>query len=100
MRAVPTVVRRGVDPVILEYVDKLTLAAISYAQQLNLGIPDEVRDSAEAHLVIGVENRDHDRLDDDVAMLGELLGSLGAVDVYVLEGNSAHALIEAREKAF
>ncbi|MGV0732267.1 FAD-binding oxidoreductase [Mycolicibacter sinensis] len=100
MRAVPTVVRSGVDPVILEYVDKLTLAAISYAQHLNLGIPDEVRDSAEAHLVIGLENRDRARLDDDVAMLGELLGSLGAVDVYVLEGNSAHTLIEAREKAF
>ncbi|MGB3285010.1 FAD-binding oxidoreductase, partial [Mycolicibacter algericus] len=100
MRAVPTVVRSGVDPVILEYVDKLTLAAISYAQHLNLGIPDEVRDSAEAHLVIGLENRVRARLDDDVAMLGELLGSLGAVDVYVLEGNSAHTLIEAREKAF
>lgn len=100
MRAVPTVVRSGVDPVILEYVDKLTLAAISYSQNLNLGIPDNVRDTAEAHLVIGLENRDRDRLDDDVAMLGELLGSLGAADVYVLEGNSAHALIEARERAF
>lgn len=100
MRAVPTVVRSGVDPVILEYVDKLTLAAISYAQNLNLGIPDAIRETAEAHLVIGVENRARDRLDDDVAKLGELLGSLGAVDVYVLEGNSAHALIEAREKAF
>ncbi|OBF99099.1 FAD-binding oxidoreductase [Mycolicibacter sinensis] len=100
MRAVPTVVRSGVDPVILEYVDKLTLAAISYAQNLNLGIPDAIRETAEAHLVIGVENRARDRLDDDVAMLGELLGALGAVDVYVLEGNSAHALIEAREEAF
>ncbi|ORV47061.1 FAD-binding protein [Mycolicibacter engbaekii] len=100
MRAVPAVVRSGVNPVILEYVDKLTLAAISYSQKLNLGIPDSVRDSAEAYLVVGVEDRDRDRLDGDVAMLGELLASLGAVDVYVLEGNSAHALIEAREKAF
>jgi glycolate oxidase len=100
MRAVPAVVRSGVDPNILEYVDKLTLAAISYAQNLNLGIPDNIREAAEAHLVIGVESRDHDRLDDDVTMLGELLYSLGAMDLYVLEGNSAHALIEAREKAF
>ncbi len=100
MRAVPAVMRSGVDPNILEYVDKLTLAALSYAQNLNLGIPDNIREAAEAHLVIGVENRDHDRLDDDVAMLGGLLESLGALDLYVLEGNSAHALIEAREKAF
>ncbi|MTE16922.1 FAD-binding oxidoreductase [Nocardia aurantiaca] len=100
MRAVTAVVHSGVDPNILEYIDKLTLAALSYSQNLNLGIPDSIRDAAEAHLVIGVEDRDHDRLDDDVAMLGELLESLGAIDVYVLDGNSAHALIEAREKSF
>lgn len=100
LQAVPAVIRSGVDPHITEYIDKLTLAAISYSQQLNLGVPDAVRDTAEAYLVIGVENRDRDRLDDDVAMLAELLDSLGALDTYVLEGNSAHALIEAREKAF
>jgi glycolate oxidase len=50
MRAVPAVVRSGVDPDILEYVDKLTLSAISYAQNLNLGIPDNIRETAEAHL--------------------------------------------------
>ncbi|MCB0927721.1 MAG: FAD-binding oxidoreductase [Mycobacterium sp.] len=100
LQAVPAVVRSGVDPSICEYIDKLTLAAISYSQNLNLGIPDRVRDTAEAHLVIGVENRDRDRLDDDVTLIGELLVSMGALDLYVLEGSSAHALIEAREKAF
>ena len=100
MRAVPAVVRSGVDPNILEYIDNLTLAALTYSQNLSLGIPDTVRDAAQAYLVIGVEDRDHDRLDDGVAVLGELLESLGALDLYVLEGNSAHALIEAREKAF
>lgn len=100
MRAVPAVVRSGVDPNILEYIDKLTLAALTYSQNLSLGIPDGVREAAEAYLVIGVEDRDHDRLDDGVALLGELLDSLGALDLYVLEGNSAHALIEAREMAF
>ncbi|MBS9533560.1 FAD-binding protein [Mycobacterium sp. M1] len=100
LQAVPAVVRSGADPDILEYVDNLTLAAISYTQNLSLGIPDGIRDTAQAYLVIGVENRDRDRLDGDVAMLGELLDSLGALDLYVLEGNSAHALIEARERAF
>lgn len=100
MRAVTAVVHSGADPNILEYIDKLTLAALTYTENLNLGIPDNIRDAAEAHLVIGVEDRDRDRLDDDVAMLGELLESLGALDIYVLDGNSAHALIEAREKSF
>lgn len=100
LRAVPAVVRSGVDPNILEYIDNLTLAALTYSQDLSLGVPDAVRDTAQAYLVIGVEDRDHDRLDDGVALLGELLESLGALDLYVLEGNSAHALIEAREMAF
>ena len=100
LNAVPPVVRSGVDPNILEYVDKLTLAAISYAQNLNLAIAEDIRERAEAYLVIGVENRDRDRLDGDVALVAELVDTLGALDVYVLEGNSAHALIEARERAF
>ena len=100
MRAVPAVVRSGVDPNILEYIDNLTLAALSYSQNLNLGIPDSIRDAAEAYLVIGVEDRDHDRLDDGVTMLGELYWSLRCTGSVCPEGNSAHALIEAREKAF
>ena len=37
--------------------------------------------------MIGVEDRDHGRLDDGVTMLGELLESLGALDLYVLGGH-------------
>jgi glycolate oxidase len=49
---------------------------------------------------VALENRDTGRLGEDVETLGELLGELGAIDVYVLEGGSARKLIEAREKAF
>ncbi|WP_158887038.1 FAD-binding oxidoreductase [Amycolatopsis anabasis] len=100
MRAVPKILSSGLAPSILEYIDTLTMAAISYNEKLTLGIPDAIRDTAQAYLVVGLENRDHDRLDGDVERLGELLGELGAVDVYVLEGPSARSLIEAREKAF
>ncbi len=100
MAAVPQVVRSGADPSILEYIDALTLAAITYTQNLELGIADEVRERAQAYLVIALEDRDHDALDSTVEMLGELLVSLGAAEVYVLEGPAARALIEAREKAF
>lgn len=98
--AVPAVLRTGVDPNILEYIDSLTLAAIAHAQGLTLGIPADIEQTAQAYLVIGLENRDHDRLDGDVELLGELAESLGAMDLYVLEGHSAHSLIEARERAF
>lgn len=100
MTAVPKIIASGLTPNILEYVDNLTMAAIVYTEKLSLGVPDEIRDATRAYLVVGLENRDADRLDGDVARAAELLTELGAADVYVLEGGSARKLIEAREKAF
>ncbi|OBH92546.1 FAD-binding oxidoreductase [Mycobacterium sp. E2733] len=100
MAAVPKVVGSGLAPYILEYIDNVTMAALVHTQNLELGVPDSVRDSCDAYLVVALENRTADRLDEDVETVGELLAELGAVDAYVLEGGSARKLIEAREKAF
>ncbi|WP_410651766.1 FAD-binding oxidoreductase [Amycolatopsis sp. cmx-4-54] len=100
MTVVPKIIAGGLAPHILEYIDNLTLAAISYNEKLSLGVPDSIRDTAQAYLVVALENRDSDRLHADIEELGGMLGELGAMDVYVLEGNSARKLIEAREKAF
>ncbi|MGX7826985.1 FAD-binding oxidoreductase [Actinokineospora sp. 24-640] len=100
VRAVPKVVASGIGPLILEYIDAMTMGAITYTHDLQLGIPDQVRDTSQAYLVVMLENRDTERLDDDVAATGQLLSDLGAVDAYVLPGPSARRLIEAREQAF
>lgn len=100
MAAVPEVVSSGLAPHILEYIDAFTMGAITYTADLALGVPDDVREASQAYLVVGLENRDADRLDGDVALLGELLTGIGAADVYVLDGGAARKLIEAREKAF
>ncbi|TCO50921.1 FAD-binding oxidoreductase [Actinocrispum wychmicini] len=99
-RAVPKVVGSGLGPLIVEYIDGLTMGAITYSSQLKLGIPADVRDTSHAYLVVMLENRTQDRLGEDIEELGELLGGLGAKDVYVLDGPSARKLIDAREKAF
>ncbi|MDQ3406076.1 MAG: FAD-binding oxidoreductase [Actinomycetota bacterium] len=100
VRAVPKVVASGLAPLILEYIDGMTMGAITYAADLRLGIPDQVRDTAQAYLVVMLENRSTDRLDADTEAAGVLLSELGAIDAYVLPGASARRLIEAREKAF
>ncbi|WP_156687405.1 FAD-binding oxidoreductase [Mycobacterium sp. Marseille-P9652] len=100
MGAVPKVLASGLGPYILEYIDNLTMAALIHTQNLELGIPDGIRDSCQAYLVVALENRTAQRLDEDVERAGELLAELGAEDAYVLEGGSARKLIEAREKAF
>ncbi|MBW0016650.1 MAG: FAD-binding oxidoreductase [Mycobacterium sp.] len=100
MEAVPNVLASGLAPCILEYIDNMTMAALVHTQNLELGIPDQIRTSCEAYLVVALENRDAERLREDVGSTGELLVELGAVDAYVLEGGAARKLIEAREKAF
>jgi glycolate oxidase len=99
-RAVPNVVGSGIGPLILEYIDAFTMGAITYSADLQLGIPDEIRDKSQAYLVVMLEDNSAQRLDEDVEAAGTLLAELGALDIYVLPGAAARKLIEAREKAF
>lgn len=99
-RVVPEIVRSGVGPMILEYIDMLTMAAATAFVGLDLGIPQDVKDSALAYLVIVLEDHHSDRLEADVAAVAELVGGAGAIDVYVLPTAAGAGLIDAREKAF
>lgn len=100
LTAVPKVIASGLQPHILEYVDKQTLTAITEYENLSLGVPAAVHQRAQAYLVVALENRSEERLDSDVEELCELLSDLGATDVYVLEGGSARRLVAAREMSF
>jgi glycolate dehydrogenase FAD-linked subunit len=99
-RAVPQIVGSGVGPLILEYVDMLTMAAITASEDIDLGVPAAVREQALAYLVVMLEERTEERLSGDVEALAGQLSGLGAADVYVLPAAAARRLIEAREKAF
>jgi glycolate oxidase len=98
--AVPSIVRSGVNPVVLEYVDGGGLATLCANVGLELGVAADVQDAAQAYLIIVLEQHLASRLDEDLEMLATQLGTLGAVDVYVLPPASGALLIEAREKAF
>lgn len=98
--AVPLIVDSGIGPLILEYIDMLTMSATASYTGLDLGIPQEVKDSAMAYLVVMLESNREDRLEEDTEALATQLAELGAIDVYVLPPGAAEELIEAREKAF
>jgi glycolate oxidase len=98
--AVPRIVNTGVNPLILEYIDALSMAATTANVGLDLGIPEPIRNATTAYLVVVVEQHHSDRLDVDTEALALLLGELGALDVFVLPPRSAALLLEAREKAF
>ena len=99
-RAVPRLLAGGLDPLALEYVDMLTMAAMTAQQDLGLGIPERVRATALGYLVVVLEGPSAERIDADVEALGGQLLDLGAADVYVLPTTAARRLIEARERAF
>ena len=100
MHAVPRIVASGIGPMIVEYIDVLTMGGMTRRFNLELGVPEDVQQQTLAYLVIVMENRDESRLEEDVVELAEHMTTLGAIDVYVLPGASGQKLIEAREKAF
>jgi glycolate oxidase len=98
--AVPKVVASGIAPLMVEYIDLMTMSALTAGGSVELGVPQEIRDTALAYLVIVLEDRRDDRLAEDVQELAALVAGLGAMDVYVLPAAAGSQLIEAREKAF
>jgi glycolate oxidase len=98
--AVPPVVASGVGPLLVEYIDMISMAGITAAAGIDLGIPDEVRSAALAYLVIVLEGYDPARLEEDTVALATQLADLGALDVYVLPDQAGQQLITAREHAF
>jgi glycolate oxidase len=97
---IPAVISNGLSPSILEYIDTLTMAAITASEGIELGIPATVRDQAAAYLVVVLEQTRPDRVDEDVESLGALLVAAGALEMFVLPPAAATDLVRARERAF
>ncbi|MGH9097028.1 MAG: FAD-binding oxidoreductase [Acidimicrobiales bacterium] len=98
--SVPPIVASGVGPLMVEYIDLVSMAGITANAGIDLGIPDDIRSQALAYLVVVLENHHADRLDEDTQALAEQLAGVGALDVYVLPPHAGTQMIEARERAF
>ena len=85
---------------LVEYIDFITMDAIANSHGVELGVDPAIKAQALAYLVIVLEDRRDDRLEENTEELAMLLSDLGALDVYVLPSTSGAKLIEAREKAF
>src|ERR1700677_4592494 len=99
-RVVPDVVASGLQPSMLEYLDVRTMSAVTSAASLELGVEKSVAERALAYLIVVLETRTAEQLENDVVDLGTLLEEAGALDVYVLPEHAASRLIEARERLF
>ena len=98
--AVPRIVGSGVGPLIVEYIDLISMQGILNNAGLDLGIPQEIKETALAYLVVVLEERNAGRLEENVQEIATLIAELGALDVYVLPPQAGVQLIHARERAF
>jgi glycolate oxidase len=98
--AVPGLVHTGVGPLIVEYIDSVTMALLTADQDLELGVPADVRDRAAAYLVVVLESTHEDRLAEDALQVAGLLTGHGALDVFELPSRAGAQLVQARERAF
>jgi glycolate oxidase len=98
--SVPALLHSGVGPLMVEYIDRMTMMGITAFAKIELGVPSDVQDKADAYLLVVVEGRTEELLEKDVERVGEVLVGQGALDVYVLAGSAAPQLIDAREKSF
>src|ERR1700690_3685895 len=98
--AVPKIIASGIGPLLVEYIDFITMDAIANTNGVELGVDPAIKAQALAYLVVVLEDRREDRLEENTEELALLLAELGALDVYVLPSASGTKLIEAREKAF
>jgi glycolate oxidase len=89
-----------VAPLIVEYIDLISMGGILNNAGLDLGIPQEIKDTALAYLVVVLEDRRADRLEENVEEMATLIAGHGALDVYVLPPQAGVQLIHARERAF
>lgn len=99
-RIAPAIVASGLEPSMLEYLDVLTMTAITNATDLELGVIASVAQQTAAYLIVVLETRSDQQLSDDIAALAFLVEGAGALDVYVLAPSAGTRLIEARERAF
>ena len=99
-RAVPVLLATGVAPLMIEYIDKITMFGMVSFTGIELGVPESIKGQTEAYLVVVVEGRTEQSVQTDLERVGETCSELGALDVYLLSPEAAAQLIDAREKSF
>jgi len=97
---VPAIIASGVAPLIVEYIDFVSMNGILTNAGLDLGIPQTIKETALAYLVVVLEDRRADRLEENVEEMATLIAERGSLDVYVLPPQAGMQLIHARERAF
>ena len=101
IRAVPIILKSGVIPVTIEFLEKLGLNAMEDYTGRKVPISERVRDEAEAFLLIVLEGKSSEEAFKDAEFIGDICMKHGAIDILIPPTERAgRELLELREKAF
>jgi len=99
-RAVPVILKSGVIPVTIEFLEKLGLNAMEDYTGRKVPIRERVRDEAEAFLIIVMEGKNSEEALRDAEFVSDICMKRGAIDVFIPPTEKAgRELLELREKA-
>ena len=90
----------GIAPLLVEYIDLVSMAGITANAGIDLGIPEDVRERALAYLVVVLEDHHATGSRRTPRPSPNRSPTSGAIDVYVLPDQAGAQLISARERAF
>lgn len=99
--AVPIILKSGVIPVTIEFLEKLGLNAMEDYTGRKVPISERVRAEAEAFLIIVLEGKSSEEALRDADFISDICMKHGAIDVFVPPTERAgRELLDLREKAY
>ena len=101
IRAVPVILKSGLIPVTIEFLEKFGLMGMENYVGRKVTISESVRDEAEAFLLIVLEAKNSEEAFRDAEFISDICMKHGAIDVFIPPTERAgRELLELREKAF
>ena len=101
IRAVPIILKSGVIPVTIEFLEKLGLNAMEDYTGRKVPISERVRAKAEAFLLIVLEGKNTEEAFRDAEFIGDVCMKHGAIDIFIPPTERAgRELLDLREKAY
>ncbi|MEM3873564.1 MAG: FAD-binding oxidoreductase [Candidatus Bathyarchaeia archaeon] len=99
--AVPLLLKCGVTPLIIEFIDNVGLNAMENYTGITVPIDEHVRSESEAFLLIVLEGESQEKLYRDAELVSEICMKNGAIEVLMPSTERAgRELLELREKSF
>jgi glycolate oxidase len=101
IRAVPFILKSGVIPVTIEFLEKLGFNAMEDYTGRKVPIRERVRDEAEAFLIIVLEGKSSEEALRDSEFISDVCMKHGAIDIFIPPTERAgRELLDLREKAY